>query len=366
MKKVALVAVFAFVLAGVVLAQGLTTADVAGVKTKAIDAYGKTITAPRYGSSIYNNSAIYGFWGGQDVGYICLDWGKMTDVGGDMLADEVVDGFAFNYGTNNMDPAGETYSVYFFDSCTGWGNMGVQEAGFTFTGLPNGSGLPSLPPGYGWVWTITVDIEASGYEFLVGTDMGFGLTLETAPLMGGTGAAIGSPSGMGGNGYTGTEDSFDIYFQNGTYNGSWYFGGYPWWSTWPSEFFGAQDPAAAMTYYGQNSQGNQAMFYTLGTWAAGQNVHFMLRKNGSTFPGWLLASGQGQSQYIPSLDLTRLVGGFAGGTPIMMNNAFVGDFDVLDVTIPNSAGSMRIYTQGAITQFNPIPPADCSNGIYSN
>jgi hypothetical protein len=366
MKKVALVAVFAVALAGIAFAQGLTTNPVAGVKEKAIDVYGNSISMPRYGGSIYNNNAITAWWSGQDIGYISLDWGKLTDVSSDQLADEVVDGFNFKYGTNNMDPLGETYAVYYFDSCTGWGNIGVQESGFLFTGLPNGYGLPSLPPGYGWIWSITVDLENTGYEFLLGRDQGVGLELRSTPLMGGTGAAIGSPGNVGGNGPTGTEDAFDIYFPNGTYNGSWYFGGYPFWATWPGELFGAQDPASAMTYFGQNSQGNQAMFYTLGDWAAGQNVHFMLRKNGSTLPGWLLASTTGQSQYIPSLDLTRLVGGFAGGTPLMMNNAFIGDFDVLDVTIPNVAGGARIYTQGAITQLNPIPPADASNGIYSN
>jgi hypothetical protein len=166
--------------------------------------------------------------------------------------------------------------------------------------------------------------------------------------------------------YTGTENSFDIYFANGTYNGSWYFGAYPNWATWCHTLFGGQDPATNMAYYGQGSQGNQAMFLSAGNWSAGTDVTFYLRKNGSALPGWLLASGQGQSQYIPSLDLTRLVGGFAGGTPTAMSPSFAGDYDVLTVTIPNVAGTMRIYTQGAITALNPIPPADASNGIYSN
>jgi hypothetical protein len=366
MKKVALVAVFAVALVGIAFAQGMTTNPVAGVKEKAIDVYGNTIQMPRSGVSIYNNNAITSWWGNQQTNYIGLDWGKLTDIGGDGLADEVVDGFNFKYGCNNMDPAGETYLIYYFDSTTGWGNIGVQESGFLFTGLPNGYGLPPLGPGYGWIWGITVDIEGSGYEFLLGNDFGTGMVIGATPLMGGTGNSLGSPSGMNGNGFTGTEDAFDIYFPNGTYNGTYYFGGYPVWATWSGELFGAQDPAAAMTYYGQGSQGNQASFYTTGTWAAGQNVHFMLRKNGNTLPGWLLASRQGSSQYIPSLDITKLVGSFVGGTPRLMANAFIGDYDVLDVTIPNVAGSLRIYTQGAITQLNPIPPADCSNGIYSN
>ena len=370
MQKVALIALFAVALAGISFAQGLSTDKVAGVRSKAIDVFGNSTAWPRsgapdYGGSIYNNNAISAYWGSQDVGYIALDWGKLLDQG-NMLDDEVVDGFNFKYGTSNLDPAGETYSVYYFDSCTGWGNLGVQESGFLFTGLPNAYGLPSLPPGYGWVWGITVDLEGSGYEFLLGADHGVGLVLESTPLMGGTGSAIGSPSNMNGNGFTGTEDAFDIYFQNGTYNGTWYFGGAPNWATWSGELFGASDPAAAMTYYGQGSQGNDAMFYTLGTWAAGSDVHFMLRKNGDANPGWLLASGAGASQYIPQLGVTKLVGNFVGGTPKLMGALYAGDFDVLDVTIPAVAGSMRIYTQGAITQLNPIPPADLSNGIYSN
>jgi hypothetical protein len=365
MKKVALVAVIAVALAGIAFAQGLSTNPVAGVKEKAIDVYGNSISMPRYGGSIYNNNAITAWWPGPIVGYLNLDWGLLQDQGNG-LDDEVVDGFNFKYGTNNMDPAGETFSVYYFDSCTGRGNMGVQESGFYFTGLPNGYGLPSLPPGYGWIWGITVDVEGTGYEFLLGTNHGVALAHENVSLMGSTGLSIGSPSGMGGNGFTGTEDVFDVYFPNGTYNGSWFFGGYPIWATFSGELFGAQDPAAAMTYYGQNAQGNDAMFYTLGTWAAGQNVHFMLRKNGATLPGWLLAAGTGSNQYIPSLGLTKLVGGFIGGTPKKMGAIYAGDFDVLDITIPTVAGSKRVYLQGGITQLNPLAPADASNGIYSN
>lgn len=363
MKKVALVALFVVALVGVSFAQGLTVQQVAGERSIAIDAYGNSISMPRYGTAIWDNQNTWAWSSSTDTGYINLDWGKMPDYNG--LADEVVDGFDFEYGTNNMDPAGETWSIYFFDSCTGRGNMGVQEAGFIFTGLPNGYGLPSLPPGYGWIWSITVDIEGSGYEYLQGTDLGIGMVRETTPMMGGTGVSLASAPPLQPM-FTGTENVFDKYFPDGTYNGSWWFGAYPNWASFCNTLFGGQDPAARMTYYGLNSQGNQAMFYTLGTWTAGSNVHFMLRKNGSAYPGWLLASGKGQSQYVPSLDLTRLVGSFAGGTPIMMNPSFAGDFDVLDVTIPSVAGTMRIYTQGAITQFNPIPPADASNGIYSN
>ena len=120
MKKVAIVALFVVALAGISFAKGLSTEKVAGVKSKAIDVYGNSTAWPRagapdFGGSIYNNNAITAWWSGQDIGYICLDWGKLTDQGNN-LADEVVDGFNFKYGTNNMDPAGETYAVYYFDN----------------------------------------------------------------------------------------------------------------------------------------------------------------------------------------------------------------------------------------------------------
>jgi hypothetical protein len=367
MKKVALVALFAFVLVGIAFAQGFTTNPVAGVKEKSIDAFGNTIPQARYGGSLYNNNAVTAWWGGGlTTGYVNLDWGVLPDSDG--LPEEIVDGFNFKYGTNNMDPAGDDYATLFFDGSTGWGNIGIQEAGFLFTGLPNGYGLPPLPPGYGWIWSVTVDLEGSGYEFLEGKDgrHGFCLNRMASPTMGGSGPAIGSPANVGGNGPTGTEDAFDIYFPDGTYNGTWYFGGYPFWATWPGELFGPQGPAAAMTYYGIGSTGNILSFYSTGNWAAGQNVHFMLRRYTETNPAWVLASAQGISQYIPTLDITKLVGAFVGGTPKLMGAIYAGDFDVLDVTIPNAAGGMRIYTQGAITQLSPIPPVEASNGIYSN
>ena len=77
------------------------------------------------------------------------------------LCDEVIDGFTFTYATNNMDPAGEDFTTYFFDSYAGWGQIGVQEAGFLFTGLLNAYTYGSLPPGQAWIVSVDVDLESS-------------------------------------------------------------------------------------------------------------------------------------------------------------------------------------------------------------
>jgi len=223
---------------GVALTQNsLPINKVGGQREKAIDPYGNAISQPHHRAMIWNNDAVSAWWSGVDVGYLNLDWGQLTD--SNILPDEVIDGFKFKYGTNNMDPAGESIAYYYFNSCTGWGNIGFQAAGFGFTGLPNGYGLPTMPPGYAWIWSITVDLTGSGYEFLLNDDDNFGQVFcKLSPsLMGDTGAVVGMPGGFGGNGFTGTEDAFDIYYPNGAYNGTWSFGGYPYWATWSGALF---------------------------------------------------------------------------------------------------------------------------------
>ena len=147
MKKVAFVFLFAVVVAGLAFAQGLNVEKVSGQQTIAKDALGNTILQTRYGAEIWHNTAITAWWSGPGTGYLNLDWGQLVDQG-NQLPDEVIDGFMFMYGTNNLDPAGEDFAVYYFDSCTGWGNMGVQETGFLFTGLPNAYTYGSLQPGF--------------------------------------------------------------------------------------------------------------------------------------------------------------------------------------------------------------------------
>jgi hypothetical protein len=359
-------------LVGISYAQGLTTERVAGVIEMSEDALGNPMPSSRLGSIIYKNDAISAWWSGSNPGYLYMDWGVLAPQGTDGLDDEVVDGFLYTYGTNNMDPNGEDFTYYFFDSTTGYANQGVLEATFIRTGLPNGYGRPPLAPGYGWTYSMTSNLEGQGYEFLLRSKdlfIGWGQQQVSTPLMGSTGFAIGQPSNFGANWTTGTVNESSVFDPSNVYLGtvSFSFGGptSPVWATWPGRLYGAQDPAQNMTYYGQNSQGNTAMFYTTGDWLLNNDVNFFLRKNGNTLPGWVLASLQVQSQYLPTLGVTRLVGTFVGPTPMLMN-AGSGDFDVLTYTVQPVSAGQTIYIQGAITALNPIAPADAANGVYSN
>lgn len=171
---------------------------------------------------------------------------------------------------------------------------------------------------------------------------------------------------MDGNGYTGTENAFDIYDPSNGYCGTFNFGGYPLWATWPAELFGGCDPARGMTYYGIGAKGNNACLYTLGKWAGGPWLKFMMRKWGATEPGWLVASLKDTNQYLPQCDITRLVGHLGSNTPVMMDPHPNGDFDIYGVKVPPYAMSARIYFQGVISQSNPLVPIEASNGVYSN
>ena len=362
MKKVALIALFAVALTGVAFAQ-LNTNQPAAVKSGQWDwSQGKVVQAgqPDYGSVIWDNYSIWAWWSGVTDGYINLDWGKMPTTAS-LMPDHVVDGFLFAYGTNNMDPAGEDFAVFYFDSTTGFGNIGVQETGLLFTGLPNGAYLPTLLPGWGWIWTIQVDLEGSGYEFLVNQDMGFGMARMTTPTMGSTGLSLASwvPT-------AGTQNVFDIYYPNGTYNGSWWFGTLPAWASWTGQLDGSEG-GADMTFYGQGSQGNDVGLYAEGDFATTGALHFMLRANLQTMAGVLLASTQTMSTYIPSLDITRLVGNFAGGSPFNMGQLFTGDFWVYDLAVPPQYMGVTAFFQGVLDDA-PLqqPPVDASQGLRAN
>ncbi len=321
----------------------------------------------RHGPSLWNNMAISGWFTGIEQGYLHLDWGKLQPTSSG-LPDEVIDGFTFTYGSNNMDPAGESFAIYYHDSCTGWGKLGVVEAGFVFTGLPNGYGFPTLPPGYGWTMSVTVDLDGSGYEFLLNQDLGQCYVPLNTPTMGATGVCVGKKPDTFGNGPTGTEHAFDLYYPNGTYSGTWWgCSGMEYWFTWPGELFGPGGAAFGMTYYGIGAAGNTAGLYTAGSWTAGDDVLFLLRKNESPLSGWLLASLGELNQYIPTLGVTRLVGQPAGGTPFPMTASLDGDFCTFDLTVPAGAGSLSVYFQGILGD-PPLqqPPIDLSNGARAN
>jgi hypothetical protein len=382
MKKVALVAsvaLFAVCLVGLSFAQGLNVEKVAGNKAISVDAFGNTVAQPRYGTQILNNLAVTAWWSGLSTDYYNLDWGWMNDT--NLLADEVIDGFAFVYGTNNTDVAGEDFSVYFFDSCTGTGYMGVQETGFGFTGLPNAATFGTLTPGWGWVVTVTVDIEGTGYEFLIGKEWGMAVQRNSTPMLGSTGIALGAPELYGGNSCTGTLDRFDTYYPTGGYENTWFTGnGYPAapWFTFPSAFYGGQDPAAGMTYVAIGGhQGNDSGYYSIGSWSSGGTVDYMLRKNGmktaggQPLPGWILVqltSYGPNGFYMAGLDITIYpTHPFLVELPMAPDS--IGDFDRRHQVVGAGIANARIYLQGAMTSFfagGSLTPIDCSNGLFSN
>ncbi len=337
-------------------AQGLVDADmVAATRSKTIIlGDGSGLSNPIWD----NTSSLWGYWGHVETGYINLDWGWLP-TGHHPFLEQVIDGFAFCLGSNNVDPAGETFSVTYFDQCTGWGSTGVQQAGFLFTGLPNGYGLPALSPGYGWIWIITVDLAGSGYEFPLDPEFGQGLSRWSTPTMGFTGLGIAGPE-------LGSENAFDIYYPNSVYNGTWFFGSTNW-AAWPETLYGpGEAPAAGMTYYGEGCLGNEIGLYTIGDWT--MTVHFMLTKHGWDKPGYLLAS---RTWMLPPIyypdpwDVTRLIGPLAGGSPWLMADDAVGDFCRYFLTVPSQYHTTAIYFQGIVTDMNPPVPCEMSNAVHS-
>ena len=110
----------------------------------------------------------------------------------------------------------------------------------------------------------------------------------------------------------------------------------------------------------------------VGDWVTGSRVRFLMEKDGSLLPAWLLASSQYAMHYVPGLDLTVLV-----KPPLLGTMAMIGGGLTDSAASPDSAAScavdvgpaiagMRIYFQGAVRGLGQIYPADMSNGVYSN
>lgn len=369
MKPVTLAITMILVLASLAPAQDLAPRKADGVSRLTINASGEpTRASSRYGVSIWDNFADSGWFSSMTAHYMWADWGKSYYQGND-LPDEVVDGFRFAYGTDDVSTAGISYSIYFYDSYTGWGDMSiVQEAGFAFTGLPNKYGMP----GNYWMWEITVDLEGSGYEFLIGHEIGIGEQLDS-DLTGGAIAGVcwSLRPNQGGNGPTGTEDAFDWYSPTGVYLGTWWMSGYPSMHTsFRMELFGSQDPAGNTAYAGAGWQGNDAALYTIGSWGVGETVRFLLRLNGMDQESWILAGTTfyWPPLYIPWYDVTvgpRMP--FLAVQP--MSPAAVGDFAVHEFVVGPNAMSCKFYVQGAITDFfsgGPIEPLELSNSLIAN
>ena len=365
MKKTAPLVLALLILAGTASAQKKPANDLhdfAGVKECSI-VNGQVCPkgSGDAGPVIWDNNSLSAWWSGCDTGYLNLDWSVDYKIPASGLPDHVIDGGMFAYGTNNMDSDGEDFSIYYFDDCTGWGNKGTQQAVFYFADLPNGAYLPTLPPGYGWIWTITYDLEGGGYEFLLNDDFGIGIVRESTPTMGmgSTGLAIGTRM------FNGTQNAYDIYYPNDTYNGTWWFGS-AYWATWPAQLMGDEGEENG-TFYGIGAQGNDASLYIQGEFGPG-TFHFMGDKEGCNLQGNLIASSRSMSTYIGHpYDVTRLVGNFLGGFPQLMQDNPNGDFCTHDILIPPSHAGRTCYFQMVLSD-SPMtaPPMDASNGIRMN
>jgi len=177
---------------------------------------------------------------------------------------------------------------------------------------------------------------------------------------------------VSGNGPTGTDDSFDIFTHLGTHKGTYWFGGYPAnpYASFRFELFGASDPASGTAYGGIGLQGNDAALYTLGEWADGETVRFLLRKNRMAQDGWIAANWipYWQPWHLPNLDIT-LVPRVPFPVVLPMTPDPVGDFDRFAYTVGAAGAHSRIYIQGALTDYfsgGPLAPVDLSNAVVSN
>ncbi len=325
-------------------------------------------SGPRYGNAIWENMAGSPYFCVAHTDYLFLDWGVLQDQGNG-LDDEVIDGFRFNYASNDADPSGLSWTIYFYDSCTGWGDYSlVAESGIHFQSLPNAY---NLPPGY-WGWNITIDLQGSGYEFILGEEIGVGHVLaETiAPAIAGPG--LGKPPLIGGNGDTGTEDVFSQYYPNGNLKGTFWYGGYPAhpYSTWRAALMGAADPAQNMKYEGLGLSGNEADLYTIGSWTNGGKVRFLLRKHEMSLPSVVLAntSFYWPPLYVPAHDVT-LIPTLPVLATLHLHPDYIGDFDSVTLLIGPTLENMKIYMQGGISEYftgGPLAPIDLSQAVVSN
>ncbi len=381
MKLLLFVAITVLLLTGVSFAQSTTAVE----KVQGVHSFGYEGAHVRYGRTIWNNMAQSGWFNGFDTDYLYLDWGVLEEQGNN-LPDEVVDGFRFAYATDAQGGS-VSWSVYFYDSCTGWDDYNVaQEAGFFFTGLPDATNLPS---GYYWGWVITVDLEGSGYEFLLGDEtsteyygIGIGQSCATPGIT--CGALIGMPPLVGGNGNTRTEDAFDMYEPAGNYMGTYWFGGYPAYpyATFSTEIMGGQDPAVNMSYAGIGMLGNDASTYVVGEWGAKgkdwkrvmmlQRLRKMMRFTRDAMVADFIANYP-PGVYLPNLDIT--LGIKSVGPPdyfrfvIPMEDPYTGDFQTLEVDVPPGVANLKMYLQGVVTDYwegGPVEPIDASNLLISN
>ncbi len=355
MKTMTLFTITVFLLAGAVLAQNTMPVE----KVQGVKSLGNT----RYGRVIWDNWAGSGWFSSMTVGYMWLDWGKLVDQG-NLMPDEVVDGFRFAYATD-ATVGGIDWNMYYYDSCTGWGDASiVQEAGFAFTGLPDAT---NLPPGY-WAWAITVDLEETGYEFLLGYEIGLGYSLRTPGIT--CGPLLARPPLVGGNGDTGTTDAFDIIDSAGNYVGTYWFG-YPSapWASFRAQLMGASDPSDGCAYHPYPyMQGNNTGLYCVGTWAQGSYNNFLLRMNEMSPQGGIFFNWKSKPTWYGGIGKTTCPD-VNGCFKIPFSYSYTGDYVIFPFNCGPGAVAYTWYIQGAITDWlvnGSITPIDLSmNAVVS-
>jgi len=351
MKKQLLFFLVALMLAGGAFAQSTATLEkVHGAKS---------LGNSRYGTVIWDNWAESGWFSSMTARYIWLDWGKLVDQG-NLMPDEVVDGFTFAYSTDYASGR-ISWNMYFYDSCTGWGDLSaIQEAGFAFTGLPDAS---YLTPGYFWTWEINVDLDESGYEFLLGYEIGVGHSLITEGIT--CGPCLGKPPLVGGNGDTFTQNAFDIFGSTGEFLGTFSFGSYPAnpYATYRAQLRGASDPSHGCAYSPDPYlQGNNTGLYCVGTWANGRDNKFLLRMNGMTPQGGVFLNCTSKPTWYAGIGKTTYPA-LAGCFKIPFSYSYTGDYVVYPFTCGPDAVALTWYIQGAITDWlvgGAVTPIDLS------
>jgi len=290
--------------------------------------------------------------------YYWLDWGTLADQGNQM-PDEVIDGFTFAYATDARW-GGLSWNMYFFDSCLGWGAGGhVMEAGFVFTGLPDAT---NLPPGYYWGWKIHIDLKGSGYEFLMGEEIGLGHSLQTPGII--CGPMLTFPPSSGGNGPTGTDDAIDIYDPYGNFNSTDNFGGapaYPY-ASLVSALYGANDPSDGCSYVGIPLGGNNTGLYCVGNWALGSYNKFLLRLNHMTPVSGVIFNQVSSITYYAGLGKTTCPS-LNGVSQVLFTPDPIGDFSYYIFNCGYGATNFNWYIQGVISNWliaGPVLPVDLS------
>ena len=341
MKKLIMIVLFTVLLVGAAFGQNtLPVEKVDGVKS---------LGSQRYGAVIWDNFAASGWFSSMTTGYMWLDWGKLLDAGNQM-PDEVIDGFGFSYATD-ATIGGISWNMYYYDSCTGWGDYAiVQEAGFAFTGLPDAT---NLPPGYFWGWLLWVDLEETGYEFLMGYDIGVGHSLQTPGIT--CGPRLTKPPLVGGNGNTLTEDAFDIIDSAGNIVGSYWFGGYPAnpYASFCAQLMGGSDPSTNTNYAGIPLQGNNTSLYCVGTWAYGSYNNFLLRMNGidhNAIRGGVFFNYIPLPTYWPNYGITT-VPLIPGCNKIPFSLSYTGDYVIYPFHCGAGAAAFTWYIQGVISNW---------------